>query len=98
MCIRDSSNIIGFVANHLISLIDWDMNVQQSVSLPHAINRWGRYDIEDGPNANTLKEALSSMGYETQLKKYFSGINTIYIGDNLEGGSDPRREGIAIGG
>jgi gamma-glutamyltranspeptidase/glutathione hydrolase len=92
------SNIIGFVANSLISLIDWDMNVQQSVSLPHAINRWGRYDIEDGPNANTLKEALSTMGYETQLKKYFSGINTIYIGDNLEGGSDPRREGIAIGG
>ena len=92
------SNIIGFVANHLISLIDWNINVQQSVSLPHAINRWGRYDIEDGPNASSLQEAISAMGYETQLKKYFSGINTIYIGDSLEGGSDPRREGIAIGG
>ena len=38
------------------------------------------------------------MGYDTKIKKYFSGLNTIYIGDNLEGGSDPRREGIAIGG
>ena len=74
------------------------MNVQQSVSVPHAINRWGRYDIEDTPNAKELKESLSSMGYDTKIKNYYSGLNTIYIGDNLEGGSDPRREGIAIGG
>ena len=74
------------------------MNVQQSVSLPHAINRWGTYDIEESTKAITLKENLSSMGYDTKIKKYFSGLNTIYIGDNLEGGSDPRREGIAIGG
>ena len=92
------SNIIGFVANHLISLIDWDMNVQQSVSLPHAINRWGTYDIEESKNAQILKESLSSMGYDTKIKKYFSGLNTIYIGENLEGGSDPRREGIALSG
>ena len=92
------SNIIGFVTNSLISLIEWDMNVQQSVSFPHAINRWGRYDIEDTPYAQELKESLSSMGYDTKIKNYYSGLNTIYIGDNLEGGSDPRREGIAIGG
>ena len=92
------SNIIGFVVNHLISLIDWDMNVQQSVSLPHAINRWGTYDIEESIDAQMLKESLSSMGYDTKIKKYFSGLNTIYIGDNLEGGSDPRREGIALSG
>ena len=92
------SNIIGFVTNSLISLIEWDMNVQQSVSVPHAINRWGRYDIEDTPNAKELKESLSSMGYDTKIKNYYSGLNTIYIGDNLEGGSDPRREGIALSG
>ena len=33
-----------------------------------------------------------------RARDHFSGLNTIYIGDNLEGGSDPRREGIAIGG
>ena len=57
------SNIIGFVANHLISLIEWEMNEQQSVSLPHAINRWGTYDIEESKNAQILEESLSSMGY-----------------------------------
>ena len=91
------SNIIGFVTNSLISLIDWEMNVQESVSLPHAINRWGKYEIEESSIAPSLEEALSSMGYDTKRKKYFSGLNTIYVGQKLEGGSDPRREGIAIG-
>ena len=91
------SNIIGFVTNSLISLIEWDMNVQQSVSFPHAINRWGKYEIEESQDAIRLEESLSAMGYDTKIKRYFSGLNTIYIGDNLEGGSDPRREGIALG-
>ena len=91
------SNIIGFVTNSLISLIDWEMNVQESVSLPHAINRWGKYEIEESSIAPSLEDALSSMGYDTKRKKYFSGLNTIYVGQKLEGGSDPRREGIAIG-
>ena len=91
------SNIIGFVTNSLISLIEWDMNVQESVSSPHAINRWGKYEIEESQDAVRLEESLSAMGYDTKIKGYFSGLNTIYIGDNLEGGSDPRREGIALG-
>ena len=91
------SNIIGFVTNSLISLIDWEMNVQESVSLPHAINRWGKYEIEESSITPSLEESLSSMGYDTKIKKYFSGLNTIYVGQKLEGGSDPRREGIAIG-
>ena len=73
------------------------MNVQQSVSFPHAINRWGKYEIEESQDALRLEESLSAMGYDTTIKRYFSGLNTIYIGDNLEGGSDPRREGIALG-
>ena len=73
------------------------MNVQESVSLPHAINRWGKYEIEESSIAPSLEEALYSMGYDTKRKKYFSGLNIIYVGEKLEGGSDPRREGIAIG-
>ena len=76
----------------------WDGKPNTKIDPYYDIGAFVRYDIEDGPNASSLQEAISAMGYETQLKKYFSGINTIYIGDNLEGGSDPRREGIAIGG
>ena len=37
------------------------------------------------------------MGYKVNLKKFFSGLNIIEIKDQLYGGSDPRREGFAIG-
>ena len=37
------------------------------------------------------------MGYEVNLKEFFSGLNIIAIKDQLYGGSDPRREGYAIG-
>jgi gamma-glutamyltranspeptidase len=37
------------------------------------------------------------MNYEVKLKKFSSGLNIIHIDKNLYGGSDHRREGIAIG-
>ena len=91
------SNIIGFVINAIIGFIEWDMNVQEIVSMPHAINKWGKYEIEDSSYASNLNQALSDMGYETKIRKYYSGLNAISIGDKLKGGSDPRREGIALG-
>ena len=91
------SNIIGFVVNAIIGFIEWDLNVQEIVSMPHAINKWGKYEIENSIYANDLEKNLSLMGYETKIRNYFSGLNAIYIGDKLEGGSDPRREGIALG-
>lgn len=92
------SNIIGFVANTIISMLVWDADIQQAVSMPHAINRWGKYEIENSTSTSELLKSLESMGYETQLKNYFSGLNGIHIFENtIFGGSDPRREGIAIG-
>ena len=91
------SNIIGFVANSLIAFIEWDMDVQQIVSMPHAINRWGVYEIEHSPQSKSLQDSLEKIGYKTKLRKYSSGLNAIVIDLQLEGGSDPRREGIALG-
>ena len=91
------SNIIGYVVNSLISFFEWDKDIQQSVSMPHAINKWGKYELEDTLSSTDLKNSLDNMGYETKYKKYSSGLNAIYIGDNLEGGTDPRREGIVLG-
>jgi gamma-glutamyltranspeptidase/glutathione hydrolase len=38
------------------------------------------------------------MGYKVNLKEFFSGLNIIEVTDQIYGGSDPRREGVAIGG
>ena len=73
------------------------MDVQAAVSLPHLVNRFGTYDVEEGTNAVDLQPALEEMGFEVNARGLTSGLHAISIGDKLKGGADPRREGIALG-
>ena len=73
------------------------MNIQEAVSNPHAINRWGKFEIEESLYSSNLETSLKAMGYDTKIRKYYSGLNGIYIDTEIYGGSDPRREGIALG-
>ena len=91
------SRIIGYVAESIIAWADWGMDVQQAVSVPHAVNRFGTYDVEEGTSAETLTEPLTQLGYEVNARALTSGLHAIEIGDTLQGGADPRREGIALG-
>ncbi len=91
------SRIIGYTAKTIIAILDWGLDVQQAVDLPHAVNRFGTYDVEDGTSATELAPALEAMGYEVNVRDLTSGLHVIAIGDTLQGGADPRREGIALG-
>lgn len=91
------SRIIGYVAKTVIAWLDWGLDVQQAVALPHAVNRFGVYDLEAGTPAAALQAPLEAMGYEVNLRDLNSGLHAIEIGDGLKGGADPRREGIALG-
>ncbi|APE44405.1 gamma-glutamyltransferase [Sulfitobacter alexandrii] len=91
------SRIIGYVTEAIIGVIDWGLDVQQAASIPHAVNRFGAYDLEEGTPAADLMDALSGMGYEVGTRALTSGLHLIAIGDGLQGGADPRREGIAYG-
>ena len=91
------SRIIGYVAKTIIAHLDWGMNVQKAVSLGHGVNRFGTFDLEDGTPAADLKPALENLGFEVKVRGLNSGLHAISIGQNLQGGADPRREGIALG-
>ncbi len=65
--------------------------------VPHAVNRFGTYDLEAGTQAETLAAPLEAMGFEVNARGLTSGLHLIAIGDDLQGGADPRREGIAYG-
>jgi len=91
------SRIIGYVASTIIAWADWGMDVQQAVSLPHAVNRFGSYDLEDGTTAAEMETALTELGYKVNLRGLNSGLHAIEIGEHLLGAADPRREGIALG-
>ena len=91
------SQIIPYVANAIIAYVDWGMDVQQMIAMPHLTNRFGTYDLEEGTTAASLEGALRDMGYEVQLRDLNSGLHAIAVEDRLQGGADPRREGLAIG-
>ncbi|MEM1352794.1 MAG: gamma-glutamyltransferase [Pseudomonadota bacterium] len=91
------SRIIGYVAESIIAYLDWGMNVQEAVSVPHAVNRFGTFDLEEGTSAGALEGALRDMGFEVGVRGLNSGLHAIAVGDVLQGGADPRREGIALG-
>jgi gamma-glutamyltranspeptidase/glutathione hydrolase len=91
------SRIIGYVAQAIIAHIDWGMDVQQAVSMPHLVNRFGTYDLEEGTDAVNLEAALTDFGFEVNSRALNSGLHAIQVSESLSGGADPRREGIALG-
>jgi gamma-glutamyltranspeptidase/glutathione hydrolase len=92
------SRIIGFVARSVVGLIDFDLDAQAAVSLPHATNRNGGVDLEAGTSAAQWREALEALGHKVTITDLTSGLHVIRVRpDGLEGGADPRREGVALG-
>lgn len=92
------SRIIGYVAKTIIAMADWGMELQAAIDMPHAVNRFGTFDLEAGTEMEALAEPLQAMGFEVNARTLTSGLQAIAITpDGLVGGADPRREGIALG-
>ena len=92
------SRIIGYVVKTLIAALDWGMDIQAAIELPHFVNRNGATDLEKGTAAMALKAALESLGHEVRVRAMTSGLHGIMAaGGSLTGGADPRREGVAVG-
>lgn len=91
------SRIIGYVAKTIIAYLDWGMDVQEAVSLPHAVNRFGTYDLEKGSPMELMASELEALGYKVKLRGLTSGLHAISLEGGLQGGADPRREGVALG-
>ncbi len=92
------SRIIGYVAKTIVAHLDWGMDVQQAVALPHLVNRFGAYDVEESTTATDMIQPLTDLGFEVEARDLTSGLHVIEITeDGLLGGADPRREGIALG-
>ena len=92
------SRIIGFVAQSVIALLDWGLDAQAALSLPRHVNRNGATELEAGTALARLKPALEALGHRVLVKPLVSGLHAVRrVDGGLEGGADPRREGIARG-
>lgn len=106
------SRIILYVVKALVALIDWEMDPQAAAALVNFGSRGEGFEIEYDPATDwqvLLRPWLStpSLWQAMRLKPFghsimpdlmTSGLHIIVVRKNgLEGGADPRREGVALG-
>ncbi len=94
------SAIINYVAQALLGVFDWGLDIQQAVDLPHYGSRNKATELEAGTPAEALAGPLRAMGHEVRVDEFPSGLQGVMrLPDGrLGGGADPRREGLALGG
>ena len=91
------SRIICYVSRSLLDLISQN-NLKKVLDAPHICSRNQIVEIETDRNTLYLEKKLSLLGQKLVKKKMTSGLNIIWKKNNVwYGGSDPRREGVAIG-
>jgi gamma-glutamyltranspeptidase/glutathione hydrolase len=107
------SRIILYVLKSLVALIDWEMDAQAAAALVNFGSQGrglelesttaSAYDAMTRPWAlrSTLWQALrlKPFGHRIDFDMMTSGLHIVVRrgADRLEGGADPRREGVALG-
>jgi gamma-glutamyltranspeptidase/glutathione hydrolase len=96
------ARIIPYVVQTLVATLDWGLNIQAAISLPHHVNMNGPIELESGKPIAALAAPMRAMGHLVETRHLTSGLHGIAVvrrGDSVQlmGGADPRREGEAIG-
>lgn len=93
------SRIPEYVAQSLIAMLIHGTGPAAAAALPHVSQRnSGRVDVEPGMPTDIV-DGLKALGHEVRMTAMVSGLNIIRIlpSGTLIGGTDPRREGLAVG-
>ena len=107
------ATIIQYVTKTIIGFVDWGLDAQQATSMvafgaANSVNtnvggEHPNVDITNGGNNDALITGLRALGHTVNTAAQSSGIGTIVRRSNpqgyyyLEGGADPRREGVVLG-
>lgn len=90
--------IIAFVAKALVGTLDWKLPVQAALALPNVVARGSTIAVEADKMDPASIAALRATGATISTKGgEGSGLHAIRVRPDgtLEGGADPRREGVA---
>jgi gamma-glutamyltranspeptidase/glutathione hydrolase len=91
-------SIINYVAETIVNVLDWGMDIQQAIDAPRMGSRNGPTELERGTPLERLAPELERMGHSVKIRDEASGLHGIMRTPNgWAGGADPRREGAALG-
>jgi gamma-glutamyltranspeptidase/glutathione hydrolase len=84
----------------LTNMLDYGCDVQEAIDMPRGLHYEGVYQLEDGVPAEIV-EGLKKIGHKTtSVVGPLGGGQAIWIDwdkGTLTGGSDPRKDGCALG-
>jgi gamma-glutamyltranspeptidase/glutathione hydrolase len=90
--------IILFNLKAIIAMLDWHLDPQEAAALANFGSTGGPFLLEPGREWDALGEGMGKLGHEVERYPFTSGLAIIAVTpDGLEGGADPRREGVALG-
>ena len=90
--------IIPYNVKTVIALIDWGLDPAAATALVNFGSIEKAALLEPGAEWDALATSLTAMGHEVRRVPLTSGEHVIAVTpDGLEGGADPRREGVALG-
>jgi gamma-glutamyltranspeptidase / glutathione hydrolase len=90
--------IIHFTAKTLYGTLNWGLTPQQAIDLPNFGSNNGPTVLEEKRFSPATLEALKARGHEVREMNMTSGLQAIRKTSNgLQGGADPRREGVVMG-
>ncbi|WP_428100257.1 gamma-glutamyltransferase [Candidatus Rariloculus sp.] len=96
------TRIINFVAQAIVAVLDWELNIQDAVAAPHFVAQGRSIELERGTDILDHAEQLRALGHNVVSRNLNSGLHGMTVdytdgGRVLSGGADPRREGVALG-
>jgi gamma-glutamyltranspeptidase/glutathione hydrolase len=91
------NSILAYNAKALVGVFDWELSMQEAINLPNLVARGSTYSSERELFAPGVVEGLAARGVVLQPgRSENSGLHgVIRRTGRLEGGADPRREGVA---
>jgi len=92
--------IPSYVLKALVGVLDWNLSMQDAIDLPNLIALGDAYISEPTKFAPGVTQSLASHGVVLRggYGAEASGLHGVVLKDgHLEGGADPRREGVALG-